>query len=122
MTNWEQEQVAKRRYLAEFGLYREEDEHASCGVGLVAAIDAVKSRKVVQSGIDALKAVWHRGAVDADGKTGDGAGLLTEIPDEFFRAQIRRTGHEPDRTQRIAVGMVFLPRDAAERRRRGARS
>ena len=110
MTAWEQEQLAKRRHLAEFGLYRQEDEHASCGVGLVAAIDAVKSRKVVLSGIEALKAVWHRGAVDADGKTGDGAGLLIEIPDEFFRAQIRRTGHEPDREQRIAVGMVFLPR------------
>ena len=48
-------------------------EHDACGVGLVAALDGKPRRAVVQAGIDALRAVWHRGAVDADGKTGDGA-------------------------------------------------
>ncbi|MEO0761361.1 MAG: glutamate synthase large subunit, partial [Pseudomonadota bacterium] len=95
--------------LAQRGMYRPETEHASCGVGMVAAIDGKPSRAVVESGITALKAVWHRGAVDADGKTGDGAGIYTQIPVEFFHDQIRRTGHEPDGSL-IAVGQVFLPR------------
>ena len=51
----------------------------SCGVGLVVALDGKRRRDVVVAGIDALKAVWHRGAVDADGKTGDGAGIHVEI-------------------------------------------
>ena len=92
-----------------FGMYDPSFEHASCGVGFVAAIDGVPRREVVEKGIEALKAVWHRGAVDADGKTGDGAGIHVQIPQEFFKAHIERTGHEPTKG-RIAVGMVFLPR------------
>ncbi|MGA3878240.1 hypothetical protein ACPB0S_26335, partial [Escherichia coli] len=69
-----------------------------------------KSRRVVEHGINALKAVWHRGAVDADGKTGDGAGIRVQIPVPFFHDQVRRTGHEPDAGKLIAVGQVFLPR------------
>ena len=56
-------------------IYSENQEHDACGVGLVASTEGKKSRKVVEYGIKALKAVWHRGAVDADGKTGDGACL-----------------------------------------------
>ena len=56
--------------------YHSSQEHDACGVGLVAALDGRHRRDVVQAGIDALKAVWHRGAVDADGKTGDGAETL----------------------------------------------
>ncbi|MBN2907403.1 MAG: glutamate synthase large subunit [Rhodobacteraceae bacterium] len=107
---WVAREEAKRAYMAEHGLYREDDEHASCGVGLVVAIDGKPSRKVVENGIDALKAVWHRGAVDADGKTGDGAGIHVQIPVPFFYDQIRRTGHEPHPDRLIAVGQVFLPR------------
>ena len=99
-----------RRRLAETGLYRPEEEHDACGVGLVVAIDGGPSRKVVENGIDALKAVWHRGAVDADGKTGDGAGIHIQIPRAFFEDQIRRTGHEPAAEHPLAVGQVFLPR------------
>ncbi|MBO6826625.1 MAG: glutamate synthase large subunit [Sneathiella sp.] len=96
-------------YLAENGLYDPMEEHDNCGVGLVAAIDGEPSRKVVEAGIDALKAVWHRGAVDADGKTGDGCGIHVQIPQDFFKEHIARTGHEP-LDGRLAVGMVFLPR------------
>ena len=84
-------------------------EHDACGVGLVAPIDGRPRREVVLAGIEALKAVWHRGAVDADGKTGDGAGIHVQIPQDFFKEHIRRTGHEPGKG-RLAVGMVFLPR------------
>ncbi|RRH78598.1 glutamate synthase large subunit [Falsigemmobacter faecalis] len=107
---WVAAEEAKRQFMSENSLYREEDEHSSCGVGLVVAIDGKPSRKVVQSGIDALKAIWHRGAVDADGKTGDGAGIHVQIPVAFFADVIRRTGHEPDPAKLIAVGQVFLPR------------
>jgi len=108
--NWKAEQEAKRAYMAEHGMYREEDEHSSCGVGLVVAIDGKKSRKVVENGIAALKAIWHRGAVDADGKTGDGAGIHVQIPVPFFYDQIERTGHKPREDELVAVGQVFLPR------------
>ncbi|MEE9251672.1 MAG: glutamate synthase large subunit, partial [Alphaproteobacteria bacterium] len=91
------------------GLYDPAYEHDSCGVGLVVAVDGKPRRAVVEAGIDALKAVWHRGAVDADGKTGDGAGIHVQIPQDFFKEHIARTGHEP-RPGRLAVGMVFLPK------------
>ena len=97
------------RHLESEGLYDPTDERGSCGVGMIAAIDGKPSREVVLKGIEALRAVWHRGAVDADGKTGDGAGIHVQIPQEFFKEHIRRTGHEP-RPSLLAVGMVFLPR------------
>lgn len=108
--NWVSEEHKKRNWMSKNSLYREETEHASCGVGLVVSLDGQPSRKVVENGIEALKAVWHRGAVDADGKTGDGAGIHIQIPVPFFYDQIRRTGHEPRLDELIAVGQVFLPR------------
>ena len=68
-------------------------QHDACGVGLVCAIDGKPRREVVELAIKALKALWHRGAVDADGKTGDGAGVLVSVPQDFFAEQVRRTGH-----------------------------
>jgi glutamate synthase (NADPH) large chain len=94
-------------FLTRHGLYDPADEHASCGVGFVAAIDGQPRREVVAAAIDALRAVWHRGAVDADGKTGDGAGIYLEIPQGFLREQFHS---DKDMAGRLAVGMVFLPR------------
>jgi len=108
--NWAAAEETKRRWMAENSLYKAEEEHSSCGVGLVVSVDGQKSRGVVEAGINALKAIWHRGAVDADGKTGDGAGIHVEIPVMFFYDQIRRTGHEPRMDELVAVGQVFLPR------------
>ncbi|HVT51433.1 MAG TPA: hypothetical protein VHE77_07695, partial [Dongiaceae bacterium] len=62
-------------YLAAHGLYDPAEEHDACGVGLICTLDGQPRREVVLKGVEALKAVWHRGAVDADGKTGDGAGI-----------------------------------------------
>ncbi len=109
-SDWVKSEETKRKWMAEHGLYSETEEHSSCGVGLVVSVDGKRSRKVVDAGIEALKAVWHRGAVDADGKTGDGAGIHVQIPVPFFYDQIRRTGHEPKIDELIAVGQVFLPR------------
>src|SRR6056297_2554934 len=108
--SWAAAEAAKREWMAENGLYSEAEEHSSCGVGLVVSIDGKPSRKVVENGINALKAVWHRGAVDADGKTGDGAGIHVQIPPAFFYDQVVRTGHEPRKDELMAVGQVFLPR------------
>ena len=108
--DWQAAEESRRAWMAENALYRAEDEHSSCGVGLVVSIEGKASRRVVEHGIEALKAVWHRGAVDADGKTGDGAGIHVQIPVPFFHDQVRRTGHEPDMGKQIAVGQVFLPR------------
>ena len=96
--------------LKKNNIYSENQEHDACGVGLVASTDGKKSRKVVEYGIEALKAVWHRGAVDADGKTGDGAGIHIEIPQDFFLEKIENTGHPRDDAE-VCVGMVFLPRN-----------
>ncbi len=91
------------------GVYGPEFEHDACGVGFVAAKDGQACRAVVDAAIEALQAIWHRGAVDADGMTGDGAGIHIEIPRDFFIEHIARTGHDDD-GGRLAVGMVFLPR------------
>ena len=103
--------------LQKAGVYGPEFEHDACGVGFVASMDGKPRRAVVDAAIEALQAIWHRGAVDADGMTGDGAGIHIEIPRDFFIEHIARTGHD-DNGDRLAVGMVFLPRtdlDAQER-------
>ncbi|MEH6757007.1 MAG: glutamate synthase large subunit [Parasphingorhabdus sp.] len=99
----------EHKRIAETGMYRPEFESDACGVGLVAATDGKPSRRVVSSAINALKAVWHRGAVDADGKTGDGAGLHVDLPARFFDDAIADSGHNV-LPNRLAVGMIFLPR------------
>jgi glutamate synthase (NADPH/NADH) large chain len=101
---------ANARHLTESGLYDPAEEHDACGVGLVAAIDGKPRRAVVEAAIQALKSIWHRGAVDADGKTGDGAGIHVEIPAAFFHAHVARSGVNEDRNAPLGVGMVFLPR------------
>ena len=98
-----------RTKLVEAHAYDPASERDACGVGLVCAIDGQPRREVVELAIKALKALWHRGAVDADGKTGDGAGILVSVPQDFFTDQVRRTGHTL-RPGPIAVGQIFLPR------------
>ena len=101
--------LANRQLLIDGHAYDPSSERDNCGVGLVCAIDGKPRREVVDLAIKALKAVWHRGAVDADGKTGDGAGILLSGPQDFFADQVRNTGHKL-RPGAIAVGQIFLPR------------
>ncbi len=96
-------------FLQQNHAYDPAQEHDACGVGMIVSINGDARRDVVLKGIEALKSLWHRGAVDADGMTGDGAGLHVQIPQDFFKEHIRRTGHMPG-TGRLAVGMIFLPR------------
>ena len=85
-----------KKFLEENHVYNEQDEHSSCGVGLIASLDGSETREIVELGVQALRVLYHRGAVDADGKTGDGAGIQLSIPKNFFTQQIERTGHAPN--------------------------
>ncbi|MBW2731686.1 MAG: glutamate synthase large subunit [Deltaproteobacteria bacterium] len=114
---WVEHYQREAKRLAKEGLYDPQNEHDGCGVGLVAAIDGKPRRTVVEAGISALGALWHRGAVDADGKTGDGAGIHLQIPESFFRDHVERTGHDLGKG-RLGVGMVFLPRTDREAQER----
>ena len=107
MTNELKRYLKNKKNLEDAFLYNPRHEHDSCGVGFVASTDGKQRREVVQGGIDALKAVWHRGAVDADGKTGDGAGILTQIPYNFFDDEIVKTGHEK-RDETLGIGMMYV--------------
>jgi len=98
------------------GLYDPQFEHDSCGVGFVCNIRGEKSHLIIEKGIQALENLIHRGAVGADPKTGDGAGLLIQIPDDFLRKECQNLKiHLPEKG-RYAVGMVFLPKDRLERK------
>ncbi|MEL6955208.1 MAG: glutamate synthase large subunit, partial [Pseudomonadota bacterium] len=101
--------LANRQRLIEAHAYDPGHERDACGVGLVAALDGRPRREIVEMGIRALKNVWHRGAVDADGKTGDGAGIRIQVPQDFFAEQVERAGH-PRPEIDVCVGQIFLPR------------
>ncbi len=109
MTDTIAKYLEQRDRLIEANAYDPAHEKDACGVGLVAALDGKPRREIVEMGIKALKNVWHRGAVDADGKTGDGAGIRIEVPQDFFREQVERAGHVPT-DDAICVGQIFLPR------------
>ena len=103
--------LKNKKLLQENYTYDPSFEHDACGVGVIAALDGKKRRQVVEYGIESLKAVWHRGAVDADGKSGDGAGICIEIPRDFFLEKIKDTGHQHKGEHEICVGMIFLPKN-----------
>jgi glutamate synthase (NADPH/NADH) large chain len=94
------------------GLYDPANEHDACGVGFVAHIKGEKRHEIVQQGLTILERLHHRGAVGADPRAGDGAGLLLQIPDELFRAVV---DFDLPPAGDYAVGMLFLPRDDHER-------
>ena len=97
------------------GLYDPANEHDACGVGFVAHIKGRKSHAIVEHGLLILKNLTHRGAVGADAKAGDGAGILIQIPDRFFREELAKQGVKLPPVGQYGVGNVFLPREPASR-------
>lgn len=97
------------------GLYDPRNEHDACGVGFIVHIKGHKSHAIVRQGLDLLKNLTHRGAVGADPKAGDGAGILLQLPDAFLRAECTKLNITLPAVGEYAVGMVFLPQDVAER-------
>jgi len=91
------------------GLYDPRYEHDACGVGFLANIHGQKSHAIVEQGIEILKNLLHRGALGADQNTGDGAGILFQIPDKFFRAEAERLGLVLPSKGPYGVGMFFMP-------------
>jgi glutamate synthase (NADPH) large chain len=98
------------------GLYDPQYEHDSCGVAFVATLTGVPSNEIIAHGLTALRNLDHRGAVGAETNTGDGAGMLMQVPDRFLRevALDAMPGVELPVADSYAVGMAFLPVDADE--------
>ena len=97
------------------GLYDPRNEHDACGVGFIAQMKGVKSHQIVRDGLFMLENLTHRGAVGADPLMGDGAGVLVQIPDAFFRAEMADLGVELPAAGDYAVGHWFMPQDAEKR-------
>ena len=100
---------------AKQGLYDPANEHDACGVGFIAHIKGAKSHTIIEQGLQILRNLTHRGGVGADPKASDGAGILIQIPDRFFREQLGKQGVKLPPVGQYGVGMVFLPRDPASR-------
>jgi glutamate synthase (ferredoxin) len=96
-------------------LYDPLDEHDSCGVGFVADISGRQSHMILDYALTSVINVTHRGAMDADAKTGDGAGILTQIPSAIFYPEANRRGYHSDSPDDLAVAVVFLPRENARK-------
>jgi len=106
------EEIIRIRSIAEQnGMYNPSFEHDACGMGFVADVKGRKSRAIIERGLDILKNLAHRGAVGADPETGDGAGILIQMPDEFLRKVAAEKEIDLPREGRYGVGMMFLPQD-----------
>jgi glutamate synthase (NADPH/NADH) large chain len=95
------------------GLYDPRNEHDACGVGFVAHMKGQKSHQIVRDGLFILENLTHRGAVGADPLMGDGAGILMQIPDRFFREEMAAQGITLPKAGEYGVGHFFLPQDEA---------
>ncbi|MBB4063095.1 glutamate synthase (NADPH/NADH) large chain [Gellertiella hungarica] len=93
------------------GLYDPANEHDACGVGFIAHMKGQKSHQIVKDGLFMLENLTHRGAVGADPLMGDGAGILVQIPDRFFREEMARQGVILPKAGEYAVGYLFMPQD-----------
>jgi glutamate synthase (NADPH/NADH) large chain len=99
-----------------WGLYEPSTERDACGIGFVAHIKGHKSRDIVEQALEVLNRLSHRAATGSDPETGDGAGILCQIPHRFFKREGLRLGFDMPRRRGYGVGMVFLPSDPAARR------
>ncbi len=104
-----------RKEAAQKGLYSEQFEHDACGVGFVADLKGRVSHKTISDALSILRNLDHRGAVGADPLCGDGAGILIQIPDAFYRAEMAAQGVTLPAPGDYGVGMIFLPQEAASR-------
>jgi len=104
-----------REEAERLGLYDRRNEHDACGVGFVVNVQGRRSHQIVQQGLQILLNLDHRGAVGADPLMGDGAGILLQLPDRFFREELATQGVTLPPAGDYGVGMVFLPKEHASR-------
>src|SRR5262245_28723902 len=90
-------------------------EHDACGVGFVVNVKGARSHDIIEKGLTVLRNLTHRGACGCDPLTGDGAGILVQVPDDFLRAECRRERIALPAPGTYGVGMVFLPREVNQR-------
>ena len=100
----------KKERPREQGLYHQEFEHGSCGIGFVAHLKGKKSHSIIRQGLDILTNMTHRGAEGADSKTGDGAGVLIQVPRDFYLIQ----GYSLPPEGQFGTGLLFLPQDTSD--------
>ncbi len=100
-----------KSYPAPQGLYSPLSEHDSCGVGFVADIEGIKRHEIIEKGIRILENLMHRGAIGGDMATGDGAGILFQLPDQFFRKECPELKIRLPEKGSYGVAMVFMPRE-----------
>lgn len=97
--------------MNDVGLYRKSFEHDSCGIGFIAQVKGEANHQIVLDGLTMLENMEHRGGTGIDSCSGDGAGILTQIPDEFFRSELIKIGIELPAKSQYGVGMIFFPQD-----------
>jgi len=97
------------------GLYDPSHEHDACGIGFIAHIKGQKAHTIVKQGLQILENLEHRGAVGSDPLMGDGAGILIQIPDQFYREEMAQQGINLPPFGEYGVGMIFLPKEHASR-------
>ncbi|MFA5157390.1 MAG: glutamate synthase large subunit [Candidatus Omnitrophota bacterium] len=105
-----------REKLEKYGLYDPRFEHDACGVGFVCNIKGARTNEIIRQGLEVLRKLSHRGATGADPKTGDGAGILIQIPHEFFVKVAAAAKIKLPQKGDYGAGLVFLPQDAKERK------
>lgn len=104
-----------RNLSAKQGLYDPRFEHDNCGIGSVVNINGIKSRQVVDNALSIVETLEHRAGKDAEGKTGDGVGILLQISHEFFKAETAKLGFDIGGERDYGVGMFFFPQNNLKR-------
>ena len=99
------------------GLYNPDFEHDNCGIGAVVNINGIKSHTVVDNALTIVEKLEHRAGIDADGKTGDGVGILTQLPCDFLMEENEKLGFNIGEKGDFGVGMFFFPQNELKRNR-----
>ena len=107
--------MRKENEIPQQGLYRESFEHDNCGIGAIVNIKGQKSHSTVAGALHIVENLEHRAGKDAEGKTGDGVGILTQIPHNFFKKVCQPLGIDLKGERDYGVGMFFLPQDELKR-------
>ena len=108
---------SKERVMGEEGLYRSSFEHDNCGIGAVVNIKGVKSHATVENALKIVENLEHRAGKDAEGKTGDGVGIMLQISHKFFKKVTKPLGFDIGGEREYGVGMFFMPQDELKRNR-----
>ena len=109
--------MEKEMYNGQFGLYSPAFEHDNCGIGAVVSIKGVKTHQTVSDALSIVENLEHRAGKDAEGKTGDGVGILLQISHKFFKKALQSLGIDIGNEREYGVGMFFFPQDELKRNR-----